>query len=387
MSQAAMYSVASHLGMITDWVRTGSYREALRREVRPDCTVADIGTGTGIFAVFACQFGARRVYAIEPDSIVEVAREVAAANGVADRVEPISELSTRVELPERVDLIVSDIGGVLPLFGGAVSSRIDARERFLADGGVLIPSRESLWVAPAEAREPHRYDATVLEDGRLGLDLSQTRRFAANEWRKIRLTRDELLAQPQRWASLDYQTIDSPDVRGEVSAKVTRDGTANGLCIWFDKELTDDVRFSNAPGEPETIYGQAFFPLQEPVAVTAGDSVTIEIEAVLADDDYAWRWRTRAMGADGTLKASLDQSTSQSVPIRLARLRRREASYRPPLGTDGEIDRFVLTQMDGHNTLGEIAERLLERFPEHYGTSDAKDALRRVARLSEQYGR
>ena len=385
--KTAMYSVTSHLGMVTDWVRTGAYQEALRREVRPGCTVADIGTGTGIFAMLACAFGARRVYAIEPDSIVEVAREVAAANGVADRVELISELSTRVELPEPVDLIVSDIGGVLPLFGHAVRSRIDARERFLAVGGVLIPAREPLWVAPAEAREPYRYDATVLEDGRLGVDLSEARRFAANEWRKTRLAREELLAEPQRWADLDYQTIDSPDVRGEVSAKVTRDGTANGLCVWFDKELTDDVRFSNAPGEPEAIYGQAFFPLREPVAVTAGDSVTMGIEAVLTDDDYAWRWRTQVTGADGTAKASLDQSTVHAVPISLARLRRREASYRPPLGTDGEIDRFVLTQMDGRNTLREIAECLLERFPGHYGTSDAKDALRRVARLSEQYSR
>jgi protein arginine N-methyltransferase 1 len=251
----------------------------------------------------------------------------------------------------------------------------------------VIPAREPLWVALAEAPEPYRYDATVLEDGRLGVDLSAARRFVLNQWRKVRLEREELLAEPQRWASLDYSTIDSPDVRGEVSAKVKRGGIANGLCIWFDKELTDDVRFSNAPGESETIYGQAFFPLREPVAVTAGDSVSIGIEAVLVDDDYAWRWRTRIVSTDGTLKASLDQSTVHSVPVPLARLRRREASYRAALGTDGEIDGFVLAQMDGEITLEEIAERLLERFPDHDGTSDAKEALRRVARLSEQYSR
>lgn len=382
-----MYSVASHLDMVTDWVRTGAYQEALRREVRPGCTVADIGTGTGIFAVFACEFGARRVYAIEPDSIVEVARGVVTANGVGDRVELISEMSTRVELPETVDVIVSDIGGVLPLFGDAVPSRIDARERLLAADGVLIPMREPLWVAVAEARKPFHYDLAVLEDGRLGIDLSQARRFAANAWRKIRLEREELLTEPQRWADLDYRTIDSPDVRGEVLAKVGRDGIANGLCIWFDKELTDDVRFSNAPGEPETIYGQAFFPLREPVAVAAGDSVSIGIEAVLADGDYAWRWRTRVAGKDGTLKASLDQSTVHSAPVPLARLRRREASYRAALGTDGEIDRFVLTEMDGQKTLMEIAERIVERFPEDPGSSDVNEAFRRVARLSERYSR
>ena len=86
--------------------------------------------------------GPERVYAIEPDSIVEVAREVVTANGVAERVELIAEMSIGVELSEPVDVIVSDIGGVLPLFGTAIPSRIDARERLLADGGVLIPARE-----------------------------------------------------------------------------------------------------------------------------------------------------------------------------------------------------------------------------------------------------
>lgn len=382
-----MYSVASHLDMVTDWVRTGAHREALRKEVRPGCTVADIGTGTGIFAVFACEFGARRVYAIEPDPIIEVAREVVSDNRVADRVELISEMSTRVALTEPADVIVSDIGGVLPLFRDAVPSRIDARERLLAAGGVMIPERESLWVAPAEAREPYRYDAAMLEDGRLGVDLSRARRFADNEWRQVRLSPEELLCEPKRWAELDYRAIDSPDLRGEVSAKATSAGMANGLCIWFDKELTKGVRFSNAPGEPRAIYGQAFFPLREPVAVTAGDSFTVSVEAVLADGEYVWRWRTQVIGADGTLRASLDQSTVQSVPLPLSRLRRREASHLAALGIEGEIDRFVLEQMDGQSTLTEIAGRVVERFPGEHGVSDPNEAFRRVARLSERYSR
>ena len=127
--------------------------------------------------------------------------------------------------------------------------------------------------------------------------------------------------------------------------------------------------------------------MQEPVAVTAGDSVTLGVEALLVDDDYAWRWRTRVTGTDGTLRASLDQSTVQSVPLPLSRLRRREASYRAALGTDGEIDRFVLTEMDGQSTLMEIAERLVERFAEDRGISDLDEAFRRVARLSERYSR
>ena len=90
--------------MIADHVRMAAYEQALRRTVRPDSVVVDIGTGTGIFSLLACQFGARKVYAIEPDSAIEVAREIAAANGYQDRITFIQDLSTAVTLPEGADV-------------------------------------------------------------------------------------------------------------------------------------------------------------------------------------------------------------------------------------------------------------------------------------------
>ena len=92
-----------------------AYSEALRRTVRPGSVVVEIGTGPGVFAVLACQLGASRVYAIEPDPIIQVAREIAAVNHCADRIEFIEDISTRVELPSRADVIFSDMRGVLPL--------------------------------------------------------------------------------------------------------------------------------------------------------------------------------------------------------------------------------------------------------------------------------
>src|SRR5438128_356977 len=110
-----MYSISDYSSMIADRLRLDAYSEALRRAIKPGVVVLDIGTGTGIFALLACRFGARKVYAVEPDDAIEVAREVAAANRYQQRIEFIQELSTRVALPERADVIVSDIRGVLPL--------------------------------------------------------------------------------------------------------------------------------------------------------------------------------------------------------------------------------------------------------------------------------
>jgi hypothetical protein len=39
------------------------------------------------------------VYAIEPDDVIELAREIAADNGFGERIEFIQAISTEVELP------------------------------------------------------------------------------------------------------------------------------------------------------------------------------------------------------------------------------------------------------------------------------------------------
>src|SRR5437870_1780607 len=111
-----LYSIYAYGRMIADNVRMAAYVQALRQSVKPNSVVLDIGTGTGIFALLACQFGARKVYAIEPDDAIQVARDIAVANGYAERIEFIQNLSTKVMLPERADVIISDLRGVLPWF-------------------------------------------------------------------------------------------------------------------------------------------------------------------------------------------------------------------------------------------------------------------------------
>jgi protein arginine N-methyltransferase 1 len=60
--------------MLVDDDRCLDCMRAILQTVRPGHIVLDISSGTGILALFACPAGARRVYAVEQDSVIEVAR-------------------------------------------------------------------------------------------------------------------------------------------------------------------------------------------------------------------------------------------------------------------------------------------------------------------------
>ena len=94
-----MYSLRNFGDMIGDSGRFNAYAKAIARSVRAGDVVAEIGCGPAVFALLACQAGAKRVYAIETEDIIDVARQIAAANGFADRIQFFQDDSRKVELP------------------------------------------------------------------------------------------------------------------------------------------------------------------------------------------------------------------------------------------------------------------------------------------------
>ncbi len=305
------YHILSYGEMIRDRVRMAAYTEALRRAVRPGCIVLDIGTGAGIFALLACRFGAERVYAVETNDALHVARAIAAANGYGERIRFIQGLSTEVTLPEQADVIVSDLRGVMPLHQGHLPAIVDARRRLLAPGGVLIPQCDTLWAAVVDAPDAYQPVTSPWEDA-YGFDMSAARTIMANSWRKAAVTAASLLAEPIPWATLDYTQLTEPNVHAELAWTIARPGVGHGISVWFETRLFEDVGFSAAPDKPLTIYGQAFFPWERPVSLVAGDRVAVTLWARLAGGEYIWHWHTRVDGAEGSgrPKAQFTQSTA-----------------------------------------------------------------------------
>jgi protein arginine N-methyltransferase 1 len=373
--------------MVADPIRSEAYKQALRNTIRPGAVVVDIGTGPGVLAVLACQLGASRVYAIEMGQIVQLAREIAVLNQCSDKIEFFEDLSTNVTIPVRADVVVSDLRGILPLFERHIPSIADARQRFLAPGGTLIGRRDRIWAAVVEAPQTYSKIVDPWDRNPLGQNLAVARLKMVNSFRKIRATTEQLLTTPKLWATLDYATIENPDVQGTLQWTAKRNGIGHGILVWFDLELAEGVGFSNGPESPEALYGAAFFPWLEPVPLIAGQDLCVELEAKLLDNDYFWRWTTQIASPEkaGEIAVRFEQSQLQGAILSPAKLHKSASDFVPQLSAEGLLRRRTLELMDGQVTLEGIARQLATEFPQRF--SHWHKALSYAGAISQEHSR
>jgi protein arginine N-methyltransferase 1 len=262
------------------------------------------------------------VYAIEPSDAIQFGRRVAVENGLDGRVQFIQGVSTEVQLPEKADIVVSDIHGVLPAYQRSLFSIMDARDRFLAAGGCLLPRRETLWLAIVEAAALHHEIVSVWGKDVFGVDMTAIRPTVANVWRKSRVLPPELVTAPTCWAELDYAVLDSPHLRGEAAWGIREDRTAHGICVWFDWEGAGGATFSNSPlSREQHVYGQAFFPWPEALDLSRGDEVRVQIRADAVGSDYVYGWETMLCGRNGETRVAFHQSDFLGTVLARSRLR------------------------------------------------------------------
>jgi protein arginine N-methyltransferase 1 len=186
---------------------------------------------------------------------------------------------------------------------------------------------------------------------------------------------------------VDYVSLSTPHVRGSGALPIARDGVAHGLLVWFNTDLAEGVGFSNAPGGPELIYGQAFFPWPEAVSVREGDVVAYQIRSDLVGSDYVWTWNSevRRGSSTDTIDVQFRQSTFLGMPLTKETLARRSPQYAPGLSTEGEVTRATLERMAAGASLDDLARELVRDHPDRFRSR--QEALDFASDLSSRYGR
>lgn len=377
-----MYTVADYGHMVNDRNRMDAYHAALKSVVTPDSVIVDIGAGAGIFSLLACQFGARKVYAIESNEAINVARASARANGFSDKIGFFQADSLKVELPEKADVVVSDLRGSLPLYENHIDIIKDARMRFLKPGGTMIPRRDSLWAAIVRAPAQFKGCNEPWMQNDFDLDLANGAPYVFNTALDGPVSSDCVVTEPQCWAMLDYANIEQSSVSGNLLFRAAASHEAHGINLWFDTELCDGVGYSNAPNGADTIYGQTLLPWPQAVNLESGDKAKVALRADHVNNEYIWFWKTEIRRGNN-ISHKFDQSTFAGALVSADQLRKKRGDFTPRLNDRGEVAQVVLSLMGSGLTLENIAQHICQRFPGQFGTTD--DALVTVGEFSHRY--
>jgi SAM-dependent methyltransferase len=281
-------NVHQHLALLTRLDRTLMLRRAVFETVRQGDVVLDAGTGSGILAIWAAQAGAAKVVAVDRDDL-ELARQLAIDNGVADRISFVRDDLGELDLPEltsRVDVMLAMLYLNDPRRDARASElAFDLKDRYLKEGGRMVPDGVRYEIAacdwPAHDLQTRRKRvAQVVRqiEERIGVNLVALTRATDTTIDKgsfpprasngsILDPSARLLTEYTSICTIDYQGTERQPLPHSKVLSITAPGILNAL-VWTQSLMWRDLSlFSN----------ESLTWVANPTAVVDGDNVSIEV--------------------------------------------------------------------------------------------------------------
>lgn len=276
-----------HELMLLDKIRMVAYEKAIKEVVKPGMTVVDIGTGTGILSKWAIDAGAKKVYGIEvnKDRIPLALKRMRNA-GYSDKFQIFFGLSYNIKLPERVDVILSEILGSLSDNEDMTPILNDARKRFLKRGGKMLPKSVKTYLVPISSKLTHdqvknkrckgvnkKYN---LQDLLLKLEIKNQ----FNIYYDAIIPKETYLSSPKILRQFNFIGKDCAVYNAKSQYKITRGGLFTGFKGFFVAQLSDKVILDISSDDiahrkTSDCWKHCYVPIENPFPVKVGDSITL----------------------------------------------------------------------------------------------------------------
>lgn len=338
--------------MLEDQNRMTAYNNAVR--LNPDSfkdkVVLDVGTGSGVLAMWAAQAGAKKVYAVEATHMAVQARKIVAANGLSDVVEVIQASMEEVQLPEKVDVIISEWMGYFLLRESMFDSVLVARDKWLKPGGAMFPSHAKMYLSVIKSNKSgqkhqefqesiHVWDEFVANTREnYGVDLScmndeyedEQREHFMNTSAWVDIHPSQNMSRPFTLASFDLNkcTMDDIKVLRDVEFKLklydspsgpTGETRVGAFAGWFDVTFAgsdenpceNPVELTTAPdANGATHWGQQAFYMFPEIYASDGAVVSGKFDMVRRKENqrlYSVRINWTQSDKDGNVNESIGQ--------------------------------------------------------------------------------
>jgi len=240
-----------------------------------------------VLAVASARAGARHVYAVEASDIADVAAEVFARNGVADRVTLIPGWSRQIELPERADLLVSEVIGNEPLEEEILETMLDARRRLLTSDGRVIPHALELVARPLRLPEEEfrqrAFGQAAVDRWRDLYDIDFGPLLEAAGPEPVHtLTEGEIVAgwppagPPATLGRVDLTAFEEAVLACSEELAVDTPEPVNAVAVTFRAHLHGDIVHVLDPWHrPSSSWATSVWVLPEPVSVGTGSALRV----------------------------------------------------------------------------------------------------------------
>jgi predicted RNA methylase len=267
--------------MCSDKTRAAAYKTVIEKTVKGK-KVVEIGTGAMFpLAKLCIESGADIVYAIEyNEEAAIVARQAIAELGLSDKIMVFVGSSLDIDLPEKVDVCVSELISDITSSEG-VNIYIENSKRFLNDGGIMIPRRSVTKMAPMSLPVDIYTDEFV--EGFEQPYLDKIKKIKGDDFQFTRfeffnMPPECFLAKEDILEDLDFEAKLANDFQVTLSFIIEKDADFAGFLFWLALYLDMDTVIDACAEQRAWV--PAYIPLQGPAfAVQVGDVMTVNCTA------------------------------------------------------------------------------------------------------------
>ena len=274
------YSTTSlHYDMINDKYRTLTYCKSIENNSNSfkDKIVLDVGSGTGILSLFAARSGAKKVYAVECTSIGYISEKIIKDNHFEDVITVIHGRLEDIEIPEKVDIIISEWMGYALYFEVMLPSVIMARDKYLNDGGALLPSNAKLYISGIEDLE---YYLTTIDfwNDVYGFNFGEMKEKALTEPVVDGVEKWQILTNNVTISDINIHTCDANACffTSPFALTVSKDGELSAFALWFDvffDDFQNKYTLSTSPFKKSTHWKQTTLFLKHPIKISRNNVI------------------------------------------------------------------------------------------------------------------
>lgn len=283
--------IEEHRILLADQACQNSFREEIQNTVRPGDIVCDLGAGSGIHTLFALKAGASKVYAIDIDPLIYTAQEVLLENGLINRVVFIKGNSKNIELPEKVDVLISNIG-----FLHTLNDVPDAIRRFLKPEGRTIPEAVSLSLTPVAAENLYNQNVAIWDKKTFGFNFSAFKNLACNHPLYWIIPPEDILALPFNSEPI-YLKQNIPKVHSwDSEFTFEKKCKSSGIGGWYSFYSRGHEFLTTKPplNMSQELWSNFFLPFTTPLILKPGDrlKINLEMHREVLGESPVWIWRT-----------------------------------------------------------------------------------------------